>query len=356
MHRYLELSEEGGSAHKFYEARAEGCTLTVRYGRIGTEGQTQVRIFATPEEAQAEAQKKLAEKRRKGYMDAVAGEREKRAVPQPALRLPKALSSYREVLEASVRPYVALKGSPPRPTMSPWTSKLGGVPYRPLGSAWPLASDGQPLAFLAQLNFAELPPLAGFPQQGIVQFFIRDDDFYGANFDGALDMTSLADDANYRVLYHPEVIPDPAGLEQTLPVGVPGSDDSILGLPHDPTLTFELRGELRSGPVTSDDRLFDQLVGQSLWELGDTEDVNADDLSDRYALLAGSGHKLGGYPNFTQHDPRSVDDPHVLLFQLDSDDDLSLMWGDVGIANFFIHPDDLTRADFSRVVFHWDCC
>lgn len=45
----------------------------------------------------------------------------------------------------------------------------------------------------------------------------------------------------------------------------------------------------------------------------------------------------------------------MLLFQLDSDDDLDVIWGDMGIANFFIPPDDLARAEFSRVVYHWDC-
>ena len=39
---YLELSEEGGSSHKFYEVMVAGSTLTVRYGRIGDKGQTQV--------------------------------------------------------------------------------------------------------------------------------------------------------------------------------------------------------------------------------------------------------------------------------------------------------------------------
>jgi uncharacterized protein YwqG len=43
----------------------------------------------------------------------------------------------------------------------------------------------------------------------------------------------------------------------------------------------------------------------------------------------------------------------VLLLQLDSDEEM--MWGDSGIANFFIDPDDLRRGDFSRVAYHWDC-
>ena len=70
--------------------------------------------------------------------------------------------------------------------------------------------------------------------------------------------------------------------------------------------------------------------------------------------LDGSGHKLGGYPYFTQEDPRSAEGMELLL-QLDSDDSVNMMWGDVGVGNFFIAPEDLKRGDFSRVAYSWDC-
>lgn len=31
-----------------------------------------------------------------------------------------------------------------------------------------------------------------------------------------------------------------------------------------------------------------------------------------------------------------------------------LKWGENGIANFFIHPDDLKKRDFSKVLYNWD--
>lgn len=31
------------------------------------------------------------------------------------------------------------------------------------------------------------------------------------------------------------------------------------------------------------------------------------------------------------------------------------MWGDMGVANFFIRREDLLRRDFSRVWYTWDC-
>lgn len=77
---YLELSEGDAGSHKFYEVIVSGKTLTIRFGRIGDKGQTQVKDFATPAAATAEANKKLAEKRKKGYAAAVIGERKKRTV------------------------------------------------------------------------------------------------------------------------------------------------------------------------------------------------------------------------------------------------------------------------------------
>ncbi|ARP68666.1 molybdenum metabolism regulator [Streptomyces pluripotens] len=77
---YLELSQEGGGAHKFYEVSVDGRVVTVRYGRIGAAGQTQTTTFPTVEKAQAAAAKKVGEKVRKGYAPAVQGQRAPRAV------------------------------------------------------------------------------------------------------------------------------------------------------------------------------------------------------------------------------------------------------------------------------------
>lgn len=77
---YLELSEADGGSHKFYEAVVSGKTLTIRYGRIGDQGQSQTKDFPSPDKALAEANKKLDEKRKKGYADAVMGVRKKRSV------------------------------------------------------------------------------------------------------------------------------------------------------------------------------------------------------------------------------------------------------------------------------------
>ena len=42
--------------------------------------------------------------------------------------------------------------------------------------------------------------------------------------------------------------------------------------------------------------------------------------------------------------------------QIDSDLDNDIMWGDMGIANFFITPEDLAAENFDNVLYTWDCC
>ena len=58
-----------GSSNKFWRARTDDCRMFVNYGRVGTNGQTQVKDFPTPEKAQAEMGKVAGSKRRKGYSD-----------------------------------------------------------------------------------------------------------------------------------------------------------------------------------------------------------------------------------------------------------------------------------------------
>ncbi|MEU8328895.1 PQQ-binding-like beta-propeller repeat protein [Micromonospora sp. NPDC048839] len=76
---YLELSEVDG-AHKFYEVIVDDATLTVRYGRIGDQGQVKASAYPDNARARAAAAKKIGEKVRKGYSPAVPGVRQKRTV------------------------------------------------------------------------------------------------------------------------------------------------------------------------------------------------------------------------------------------------------------------------------------
>jgi predicted DNA-binding WGR domain protein len=67
---YLEFL--GDRSHKFYEVTVTGLTVTIRYGRVGTDGQTSSSTYDTAEKAQAAAEKKINEKLKKGYVRSTA--------------------------------------------------------------------------------------------------------------------------------------------------------------------------------------------------------------------------------------------------------------------------------------------
>lgn len=54
---------------KFWRARKDGGDLYVNWGRIGTDGQTQLKELGSPDACQKEYDKLVASKRKKGYVD-----------------------------------------------------------------------------------------------------------------------------------------------------------------------------------------------------------------------------------------------------------------------------------------------
>jgi predicted DNA-binding WGR domain protein len=70
MKRYFEFVS--GTSSKFWETCVSGNEVTVRFGRIGTDGQTQVKTQANAEAAVKHAEKLIEAKTAKGYLEKVA--------------------------------------------------------------------------------------------------------------------------------------------------------------------------------------------------------------------------------------------------------------------------------------------
>ena len=56
-------------SQKFWSIDVVGTDVTVNYGKLGTDGQTQVKNYSTAEEAEKAANKLIAEKTKKGYVE-----------------------------------------------------------------------------------------------------------------------------------------------------------------------------------------------------------------------------------------------------------------------------------------------
>jgi uncharacterized protein YwqG len=257
-------------------------------------------------------------------------------------QLPAAMEPFRAKLLETTQPFIRIKAGAAGDSAL-WASKVGGKPYVPKGTAWPTAPDGKELFFLAQINFADMPALAPFPEKGILQFFINDDDLYGMDFDDGENPDT------FRVLFYPEVVQDKNALQASFPA----LRDYDELLPHHPEESYPLRFERDEEVAGMTDYRFHQHFGSDFFQQFGEQEWQI--MNDFGKTVRPQGHKIGGYAYFTQDDPRRPEDPMLLLFQLDSDEGMDLMWGDMGVGHFFIREKDLLAKDFSRVLYDWDC-
>ncbi len=276
-------------------------------------------------------------------------------------------------------------------------SHLGGVPYVPRGGDIPTDSGGSQLWLCAQINFAQMPPMDGFPDHGILQLFLSDFDadggfgFYGGEYD---------EQADWRVVYHETVDAAVTEAECRAKLAVPWEEASKANMPRPPH-QFDLKdietghGDLWRIPahplkisfrpavreaVGDEDFHFDVLFDAELarrvpgadpeefrpYRLrGDGPEEQA--VLDRVqAQIASGGCKLGGYAHFEQYDIREDGGElaawDVLLFQLHDDftgfpagafPEMDVYLGGFGALNLVIRPEDLARRDFSRVLGYW---
>lgn len=212
---------------------------------------------------------------------------------------------------------------------SVFESKVGGLGYIPHDSSFPTDSNGNQLRLLAQIDCAEIQ-LDGFMEKGLLQFWLSDtDELYGCDFENPTNQDG------FRVIYYPEV--DTTVTEEEIKSkfvkNETDDDDFYIPVCAECGMTFE----------QSEDRYieYDAIEDDEGWELWNNL----------------SGHKVGGYPYYTQFEPRNDEQKKeydFLLFQLDSDCEKTL-WGDLGIGNFFISSEKLKNRDFSDVFYNWDC-
>ena len=247
----------------------------------------------------------------------------------PVFSLPDKFSYLKDKIEATYRPTNILRYTPAK--TKPWESKLGGVPYLTSIDNYPKDADGEPMMLLAQIDLSEMPPLPHFPEKGLLQFYIVNDEDYGY-------------DLPCRVVY----IEHFSTNEEELLTEHPYSEDMDEDvLPYEKECRIHFEQDIM--PISSTNDSFDELIG-------DVTDKN--DREELYSLLYSAESRMGGYPDFVQNPVESYEsgEKGVLLLQLDCDDEAGLMFGDSGNCQFFISEEDLKQKDFSDVCYDWACC
>src|SRR4051794_16458728 len=96
-------------SHKFWNIEVSGKSFTVTYGKVGAAGQTQTKSFASADKAQAEADKLIGEKVKKGYTETTP-----RAAGSPAEAFERALAADPHDLAAwrAYADYLTERGDP----------------------------------------------------------------------------------------------------------------------------------------------------------------------------------------------------------------------------------------------------
>ncbi|WP_314938631.1 YwqG family protein [Rothia mucilaginosa] len=282
--------------------------------------------------------------------------------------------------EGARKKAIALKPFVPDAPLPQTASKFGGRPYLPAGESAPTNEAGEPLGMIAQINCADLPENDLFPTTGMLQFWINPNDdecMWGYDYENPLSQK------NHRVIYY-ETLGEP-NPDAPFPNvdwdegGWPISDfDCESGpLEIEYGVTFEVReqGVTASGydyydvfgakwdetypdeklPEAHENPYKNQPRREAIYEL--TEPFESD---EEYS-------HMGGYPYFVQNDPRDEfkelrgHTVNLLTIVSESeneeneDEEIEIMWGDAGAANWLITPEALAARDFSQVVFEWAC-
>ncbi len=276
---------------------------------------------------------------------------------------PEEMAEYREAFEKGAMPFVTATGHV-GPTKL-LDSKLLGQPYLPKGFEYPRDPDGRPLRLLAQINFADVPPLEGYPDNGILQFYISDApvgrdfeqvwglQFYkGEPYDARAQFELWKSQEYFRVLWHDTIEEDAESSD----FDIRFDPDALMPADEEARLTFDAG---TSYPVPGDYR-FESVFGKDEYEFFEQFGDKEESVAVRYMsyITVHDIAWIGGYAYFTQVDPREIvpDEEWLLLFELQSStaDQPSVLWGDLGIGAFFIRPEDLRNRDFSNVLYIWD--
>jgi uncharacterized protein YwqG len=284
------------------------------------------------------------------------------------ISLPTALEAKRAEFLATKASFIHIEPFEVQEPLPLWASKYRGLPYLPKNAEYPVAGDGRFLVFLAQINFAEMPRLEGYPETGLLQFFISDNDLYGLEFtetsamdfndpnvtaEYAVKQFQLQQQQNYfRIVYYPELLTDPTLLIEDFSF-LPQEDQLWGTMPVSQQCRLEFSPQ--EGFVGLGDYQFNKIFGDDFFTEIPKEQFDElieDDIVESY------GNKIGGYASFSQTDVRElapVQEKWLLLLQIDRAKNADIMWGDGGAGNFFIEENDLRNRDFSRVVYNWDC-
>lgn len=251
-------------------------------------------------------------------------------------------------------------------------TKLGGLPYWDCIQPYPTDINGNPMMLLAQINFTNNPMGEPLPKEGLLQFFIAEDE---ENYSYGCDFENHTNQENFRIVYHHK-IDDTITKEQIIALNLPTCEKSQSAPFYNEYALDVMQGDSAINvEVGTFDKVFNDVINDLFAESLNGKhwlhysaykkdfDYFIDSLTDQ------NNFQILGYPTFVQYDPREIKDGttyyDTVLLQIptieaekedkNNHDNFYVIWGDCGVANFLINQEDLKRLDFSNVFYNWDC-
>lgn len=285
------------------------------------------------------------------------------------LAIPPALNRFKNDIAKTITPYIHIEPVPLlfNERLGIRDSKFGGIPYLKKLEDYPFSRTGHPMKLLAQINLDDLTEhhmhLPGFPQQGLLQFFLpfdldKEDEMqrflshkaedmrksqeFIAGTDNRTKMHSVDfnkkdnDFTHYSCpYYHSDAVQEHPLSHTYHPYGGIDFDDFRI-IYHDdfsqPALinsqVEELSACYDNFPIFTEMRLNldwkkeycglednrnEHFYGRKVWAR-----LNQEESASFYDDIKNTGCKMGGYASFLQLDPRRHQQHPELLLQIDS--------------------------------------
>ncbi len=242
----------------------------------------------------------------------------------------------------------------PRKELSAWETRFGGIPYVPIGTAWPTWETKSLLPFwrtkqllhLATINCADAAACdveGVLPREGLLQFWYAENQPWG----------DLKDRGGYRVDYI-----------------APGTELELARPPKKLEVFECCRAEFVQGISLPNSEWVDEYAAEHK-ELAELDGYHEIEMG----ILVGGEHQMLGHASPVQH-PMELECEMVsngvyydgapdfkdrrkafesgardwrILLELDTDHEgPGWMWGDMGVVYYWIKQDDLFARDFSK--------
>lgn len=209
--------------------------------------------------------------------------------------------------------------------------KLGGRPYLPKDEEYPKGKENskdKPLPLLLQLNLGHIK-LKNYPNKGILEIFMNTD----YPFDYEIKYFRDIDEENYKKDGFPEFSEEELYFHRGYKIKLEKTVDHMYLTDH----------RFRSTLLP----IINNVYGKDVEECDDIIDYIFDNIK-------GIQCTFGGYPDFTQEDPRDEEDErNECLLKMESIGDEP--FGDCGVLFALISKKDIKRGAFDKATIDWDC-